>query len=586
MSKKNGSNPSNNGTAPKPKAPTIKEWTLMFYFASDNELASAVVSQLKALKDAGYHQEVNVLAHFDPHVLNTPTHIFDINIVNKVKYPSGSKHAFRANDPFVRNLVLDKLWGKREKNIRLITKAHAEGWKNGVRPPGSTAGVYDPPMPKRAMSEEQSAKKAFKQFLDFCREFYPARHYILIILGHGEIVNANVFMADDNSDDQPNSLSLKELGQVLRQFSRDVRKREQPGELEMVGFHSCSMNSLEVVYEIQRSAKYMLASQGPSFVGSWPYKQLLIQLFNDLRKGWKVDVEEMVRKMYSYCFYNNYDFQLAGYPFDIALADLTQVENTRAPITKLAKSLTAALKNKEAREAIQLAHLKAQSFSDENFVDLFDFCFCLREKCGDSKDPTLSDIADVTTNVMRTLRPQFEKKSHAKTNGNLNGNPNGQANGRMVLEAAFAGPAFQYSYGASIFFPWAEPIREKAWFDDYVKSELHEKTDWGTFLREYFRQTQRKTRADEHKLAGFASENNGFNSDLSTRLLSLLQNIGTNAPLHGELAKPGPDHPLGKFGPDDPMGAACTCAPLKNYPRIVGLTLRKKKGSRAKARAT
>ena len=31
------------------------EWTLMFYFASDNPLAPSVVSQLKALKNAGFH---------------------------------------------------------------------------------------------------------------------------------------------------------------------------------------------------------------------------------------------------------------------------------------------------------------------------------------------------------------------------------------------------------------------------------------------------------------------------------------------------------------------------------------------------
>ena len=33
-----------------------KEWTLMFYFASDNPLAPSIVSQLKALKNAGFHE--------------------------------------------------------------------------------------------------------------------------------------------------------------------------------------------------------------------------------------------------------------------------------------------------------------------------------------------------------------------------------------------------------------------------------------------------------------------------------------------------------------------------------------------------
>ncbi len=41
--------------------PETKEWTLMFYLASDNPLAPSIVSQLKALKNAGFHSEANVI---------------------------------------------------------------------------------------------------------------------------------------------------------------------------------------------------------------------------------------------------------------------------------------------------------------------------------------------------------------------------------------------------------------------------------------------------------------------------------------------------------------------------------------------
>lgn len=62
-----------------------RECTLMFYFASDNPLAPAIVSQLKALKEAGFHPEANVVVHFDPNAENTPAHIFDVNLVNKIR---------------------------------------------------------------------------------------------------------------------------------------------------------------------------------------------------------------------------------------------------------------------------------------------------------------------------------------------------------------------------------------------------------------------------------------------------------------------------------------------------------------------
>jgi len=89
-----------------------KEWTLMFYFASDNPLAPAVVSQLKALKNAGYHHQANVLAYFDPETVETPVHIFDVNVIEKLDHPEAHNQiGFDPNDPFVRNLMLDKLWG-------------------------------------------------------------------------------------------------------------------------------------------------------------------------------------------------------------------------------------------------------------------------------------------------------------------------------------------------------------------------------------------------------------------------------------------------------------------------------------------
>src|SRR5215212_3119758 len=87
-----------------------KEWTLMFFFASDNPLAISIVSQLKALKAAGFHQDANVIAQFDPFTEGTPTHIFDVNLINKLKSNGIPNIGFVRNDPFVRNMIEDKLW--------------------------------------------------------------------------------------------------------------------------------------------------------------------------------------------------------------------------------------------------------------------------------------------------------------------------------------------------------------------------------------------------------------------------------------------------------------------------------------------
>src|SRR5258705_197918 len=85
----------------------------MFYFASDNPLAPGVVSQLKALKNAGYHHGANVIAYFDPQTPGTPTHTFDVNAIEKLEDDDDKigYTGYTPNDPFVRNLMKDKLWG-------------------------------------------------------------------------------------------------------------------------------------------------------------------------------------------------------------------------------------------------------------------------------------------------------------------------------------------------------------------------------------------------------------------------------------------------------------------------------------------
>src|SRR5437867_1164033 len=131
-----------------------KEWTLMFYFASDNPLAPSTVSQLKAIKQAGFHKSAYVVAYFDPPVPGTPTHVFDVNYVNKLESKDDYDIGFTGNDPYVRNLVEDKLWrdqkhGNGKKTIRSFIQQSLE--QRGVN-------NYDPPNDPPDFEEEKWVK--------------------------------------------------------------------------------------------------------------------------------------------------------------------------------------------------------------------------------------------------------------------------------------------------------------------------------------------------------------------------------------------------------------------------------------------
>lgn len=652
-----------------------KEWTLMFYFASDNALAPSIVSQLKALKNAGFHPEANVIARFDPHTEGTPTHTFDVNLTLKLgaqaksdavkkledsgaadvlsKLDAAHLHSdsmktqqvgFPAGDPSIRNLVYDKLWGDatipngadgREKKIKDLIRnklagdvgdflSHEVGLGDDVvrsTVEGNGLIKYDPPDPnpfilqasagngsaegngaapprsdsegvtvadKAALAADKAGpRQSLEMFLKFCAEEYPAKHYMLFILGHGLVVGNDVFLLDDHAD-KP-SLSLKELGDVLGRFNSQYKKA---GDLELIGFHSCSMSSIEVAYELEGQARYMLASQGPEFVGSWPYTQILVRVFNDLNELKQIEdaaaqddatsetadavaknIEDTVTKIFHYCFYNSYDFQMAGYSFDLALCDLRGVsEKTAGAIGSLASELRQALGGGggPADECIKglvlLAHWDAQSFWRESYTDLYDFCLCLSRRCraaaqafGESGD-ALGRIQDACDVLMRRLL----------------------GDGGVVMHSGFAGPSYQYSHGLSVFFPWSQPDNAAFWPREYNGYQF-EKAGWRDFLQCYFDNTMRAPRHDEagHEQLGPEAARDDESNQLDAQLL---EGITAHIFERAEGAQLGPaGDASGKGSGSDATGKGsgsdatgdCDCPNIKNYPSFTHRPRRK-----------
>ena len=162
---------------------------------------------------------------------------------------------------------------------------------------------------------------------------------MLFMLGHGVVVGNDVFMFDEHAE--KNSITLSEMGETLSEFK--VKIQEQGSTFELVSFHSCSVSSLEVAYELKGTANYMLASQAPAFVGSWPYRQILIRIFNDLERNGK-DTEDLIDDIFSYCVYNSADFLLAGYSHQVTLCDLRRVEDLKGPMKDLTLALVNALR--------------------------------------------------------------------------------------------------------------------------------------------------------------------------------------------------------------------------------------------------
>ena len=610
-----------------------KKWTLMFYLASDNPLAPSTVSQLKALKDAGFHKDVNVIARFDPYTEDSPPHILDVNNVYKLKFPGQSRPGFPANDPYVRNLAADKLWDK-ETRRELATCLGKQKDSNGQ------SLKYDPPLLPEEMLDEQDPVSSLRSFLQFCQTAYPADNYMLFIMGHGLVVGDEYFLLDEHTDPingtngngtqpQPDAeneetpqvtelkrkfLKLKDLGKEVQDFCSTLGDESK---LQLIGFHSCSMSAIEVAYELRGTANFMLASEGPAFVGSWPYKQIILRIFNDVsaheenvnrgrgndarrvtaaaaaQPGITVetrvetDLEETsngdrdippspdsviadaCRRIFSYCLFNSYDFQLAGYSFDMSLTDLRKLRTEDDPVKTLASELKDAMSNPMVRDLVLLAHLESQSYWEEKYTDLADFCFCLRKRCqlylnsretglaSNSTVGSLEKLAEECSAVIKFITGRDLLKE--ETTGNI-GNGNGTSDNnedRLVMHSGFAGPSYQYSKGLSVFFPWSEPANPGFWkmYEEY----LFKDTGWGEFLREYWKRTMRSAHFSKDEMGGETQPSD------DQRLLDRITGIIYNA--QGQL-KAGPWDRTGKGGANDSSGGDCACPSIKNHPRV------------------
>jgi hypothetical protein len=533
--------------APEPNEET---WTLMFFFGSDNTTSPSMLPQLKAIKAAGANANTNVLVYFDPNEKGAPTRVFQVNKDGAPAFASDPT----TGEPIITVLSSDYL---NPTDIRRL----------GANETGQFAQSL-------IESDGLEAVDALTQFLGFCVESFPADHYMLFLVGHGLVVGRDAFLPDDNPD---SAIGLKKLGGILADFNTKAGN----DKLEFIGMHSCSMSAIEVAYELKGKAKYMLASQGLSFVGSWPYRQMLTKIYDDIGKG-DVKVGELAKSLHRLCIKYSVDFMHAGYSSDMCLCSLEEgrIDKLTNPISDLSKALQDGLTDPRCRDLILLSHWKSQSYWQETYTDLVDFCLCLTRLC---KDPITQPKMDQSDRHEFSLeRREYDRKrleiirTCEVVINKLKPETDTQVNGPIVC-VDYVGPDTQYSHGLSIYFPWSEPREDKndkviRNYEKYAFTDQNQWTapqTWLEFLNVYFGKTQRPDRVSEERRYKEPSRyhEEGYRT--------LIDNLRASFPTANEVTARDffPTSTLeGKITPSDSTGGACSCASMKNYSRDFSLS--------------
>lgn len=330
------------------------------------------------------------------------------------------------------------------------------------------------------------------EFVNWCVAKQPAKKYALILSGHGDGFQGKTLLLDESPH---RVLTLPELRGTLediKSFLPDNRK------IDILGFDSCVMNTLEGVYEMRDLAEVWIGSQGSIPNSGWAYERIFKGLgvldenqLKDTKVVAKAFVNAFVEHSKSYSF--------GGRSVDISACNLAEVNDIAKNVNELSKTLISSLDERQnnnlikrtVEKALLSSHWKSQTYMFDQTIDIRDFCENLQEECEQVQKNTSdifaeikqTQIANELSKKMNDIHLACRKIIHSISIG------------RLIIKSAFSGADYQYSYGVSLFFPWSY-LAFSVSQESYGRLEFVRDTgkNWWNFLELYLELTMRSPR--------------------------------------------------------------------------------------------
>lgn len=350
----------------------------------------------------------------------------------------------------------------------------------------------DPPQPPNYVEE-------LSDFIAWGISTYPADHYMVVLSGDGG-GPVKTFLP---STSQPaNALKAGELGQVFERAKEKLGKNQM---IDVLGLDSCLMSMAEIGYEVRKHASLLVSSQGNEDDMGWPYRDILSDLKNHPEWTPRVFAQKIVEDYNVYYFdyavlskisanLSALDLSKFDYLAD-GLKAFTDAANDVLPHDELddCSSNDLAYKNLAQLFAVLLvrAHWTAQSYRDDQYTDIYDFCDILER-----------DLEKFSCAKLRRVRRACEglKKLLCRSEG-----CNSTDSDDLVLKSCYVGVRDQYSHGLSLYFPWhrinegyypyIKPADRTRTSGKIPEDSFAKVTGWDEFLARYLCATRRPIRA-------------------------------------------------------------------------------------------
>jgi KaiC/GvpD/RAD55 family RecA-like ATPase len=369
---------------------TVADWTFMVYLDADNSLEKAGISIFNYTADVGSSSQVNIVVQMDK---------------------NSTKELYEA----------DYNWTDCKRFY--ITKDMTPVAANAIEGLGEV---------------NMGHPDTLRGFINWTIENYPANHYFLALWDHGTGCMGICFDTTNGED----YLSLPELSQALSGL---------PVVIDVIFVDACSMNMIEVAYQIRDYANVLVGPEGLGYAPP-PYDRYLSSLTSNSSMSPSALAGEIVTNYIDWCT-PIADIGNAT----MSAVDLTRINNLMAIIDDFALKL----KKKEIlyHEKISLARNLTETYpgptSDESgyYIDLYHFAQLIYQHVPDS------ELRDTANQMIATL-----------SIGNA-----------IVMESNKALPN---SHGLSMYFP-----NERGKYDTYKSyyenMAFAKDTPWDEFVKHY-----------------------------------------------------------------------------------------------------
>ncbi len=307
--------------------------------------------------------------------------------------------------------------------------------------------------------------ETLSDFLSWGMKNFPAKHYMVILKRHGA-----GFAKTGNVP-----LSAKDLGEALGKTEKDTGKK-----VDVISFDSCSMEQMEVGYEIKDHGKVMTASQENIYSVDYPYDLVLWGLKDKAKTITPKEVGELVVKAHK-----------ASVPYGIQTAvDLEKLKDAGEATEKLVQAL---IDEKVPPDVIYGAMLKTSSMEPEETMKL---AFNFRDERGFLEN--LINSKNISSELVKERAEELKEKLSDAIIAHHTGER------KKILKKAT---------GFNIYLPWKKP--EKEIKDSYEELQYNRDTSWMKLI-DYIFQSKNVATSFEKDLG----------NEIETKKLSITQKLG------------------------------------------------------------